>query len=227
MAASSTQCFMPTTPSAFIQAPSASTGGGRPASLPRSTTTLRGADRKPVERLAGTLEWVAALAPHLRALVDTVRGATFRAAADTDTVPTNTESVTDPQRLSPHFQPGRPRWCRSSSFVGQPTPDRHGTDASGLDAFGGHLDGLFWTEQLTPGQQLTPEALARDENGPGLVRARPLRQASRVAGPVRRGDDRRPPPPEQDRAMDNIGPLGKDFSQELTKILLKAARVTA
>ena len=26
------------------------------------------------------------------------------------------------------------------------------------------MDGLFWTEKLTPDQQLTPEMLARDKN---------------------------------------------------------------
>ena len=44
------------------------------------------------------------------------------------------------------------------------------TDASGFDAFGGYMEGIFWTEPepLTTAQRLTPEMLSRSEEEPEL-----------------------------------------------------------
>jgi len=44
------------------------------------------------------------------------------------------------------------------------------TDASGFDAFGGYMEGIFWTEPepLTTAQRLTPEMLSRSQEYPEL-----------------------------------------------------------
>ena len=93
---------------------------------------------------------MAALAPHLRALVNTVRRAMFRVAADTDTVPINNETTTDIQRLATHFQPGAgspttvPFFKLFRLWLLTPPQIDTWTDASGFDAFGGHAQAA-WT----------------------------------------------------------------------------------
>lgn len=126
---------------------------------------LRGADRKHLERLVGTLEWVAVLTPHLRALINTARRAMHRVQHDSDLVVLDAETTTDVQRMTEHFQPGPPRLIPfyKLCYLSPPEIDMW-TDASGFDAFGGCMDGCFYLEPLTPAQRLTPEMLARGED---------------------------------------------------------------
>ena len=130
---------------------------------------LQGADRKHLERLIGTLEWVAALTPHIRALVNTARRCMYRVQNDTDLVRLDAETTTDIQRLTNHFQPGPPRFVPFYKLYCLSPPEIDmWTDASGFDAFGGYMEGLFWTEPLTEAQRLTPEMLSRGEEDPEL-----------------------------------------------------------
>lgn len=122
-----------------------------------------GADRKHVESLIGSIEWVAALAPHIRALIISLRKAMLSVSGDATPVPTNPEMIADVQRLTRHFE--FPRMVPFYKLF-KLTPHQIDlfTDASGIDAFGGYMDGLFWSEPLTTAQVLTPTLMAKDED---------------------------------------------------------------
>ena len=125
---------------------------------------IGGSTRKDVERLIGKLEWVAAtaLAPHLRALVNSVRRAMYLVPRDDDQVPVNQETRTDLQRLTSHFN--HPRMIPFYKLYKLTPPELDiWTDTSGNDCFGGHMEGMFWTEPLSPDQILSTE-LDKDED---------------------------------------------------------------
>ena len=126
-----------------------------------------GAVRQHVESLIGSIEWVAALAPHIRALIITMRAAMLSVTGDTTTVPTNPEMIADIQRLTRHFD--SPRMVPFYKLF-KLTPHQIDifTDASGNDAFGGYMDGMFWSEPLTPAQVLTPKLIAKERDDPVL-----------------------------------------------------------
>ena len=128
----------------------------------RIRAALKGANRKHVERLVGVLEWVATLTIHIRALIFTVRRAMLATTVDNDVVTMDTEATTDLQRLLEHFVAPKMvpfyKLYRLSPHEVDIT-----TDASGTDSFGGYMAGLFYTEQLTPEQILTPDTMANEE----------------------------------------------------------------
>ena len=53
------------------------------------------------------MEWVAALTPHMRALIVTSRTAMLSVKGDTTPVPTNPEMIADIQRPTKHFDSPR------------------------------------------------------------------------------------------------------------------------
>ena len=123
-----------------------------------------GADRKHVESLVGSIEWVAAITPHIRALILTLRKAMLAVKKDTDPVPTDPEMIADMQRLIRHFD--APRMVPFYKLF-KLTPHQVDlfTDASGNDCFGGYMDGLFWSEPLTAEQVLPTTIVAKDKDG--------------------------------------------------------------
>jgi hypothetical protein len=126
-----------------------------------------GANRQHTESLIGSIEWVAALTPHIRALIITSRTAMLSVKGDTTPVPTNPEMIADIQRLTKHFD--SPRMVPFYKLF-KLTPHQIDlfTDASGIDAFGGYTDGLFWSEPLTPAQKLTDKLLSEEQDDPVL-----------------------------------------------------------
>ena len=125
----------------------------------QACTAIGSTTRKDVERLVGKLEWVAALTPHIRAMVNTVRRAMYTVKNDNDQVPVNPETRTDLQRLTNHFN--RPKMVPFYKLYKLVPPELDmWTDASGNDCFGGHMEGMFWTEPLAPDQVLSAELQA-------------------------------------------------------------------
>ena len=125
---------------------------------------LAGTTRKQVERLLGLIEWVAIITPHIRSLIITLRRAMYTVKLDTDTVPTaNRELHSDMQRMLTHFKQPRMVPFYHLYKLTPPEIDLY-TDASGNDAFGGWMEGLFWTEPLTKAQVLDPELVAAGDS---------------------------------------------------------------
>jgi len=94
----------------------------------------------------------------------------YRVHQDSDLIVLDAETTTDVQRLTQHFQPGPPRMVPFYKLCCLSTPEVDmWTDASGFDAFGGYMDGCFYTEPLTPSQRLTHEMLARGEDDADLA----------------------------------------------------------
>ena len=132
--------------------------------LHQLTDAIKGTDRKHIEQLVGVLEWVAAVHPHLRALINTVRRAMYAVKADNDPVTGDAETTADLQRLTRHFQPGPPKMVPFYRLYLLTDPEIDmWTDASGTDGCGGYMDGMFWTEPLLESQRLDAEMMARDE----------------------------------------------------------------
>ena len=125
----------------------------------RLRACLKGTDRKVVERLVGVLEWVAILTPHIRALIYAIRSAMLATKTDTATVVIDSEARADLQRLLHHFPPRHaPDMVPFYKLYRLAAHDIDiFTDASGNDAFGGYMTGLFYTEQLTDSQILRKE----------------------------------------------------------------------
>ena len=122
--------------------------------------TIKGSDRKAVERLVGKLEWVSTVVPHIRSMVNTVRRAMYSVTQDNDLVPVEAETRTDLQRLESLFLAPKltPFW---KIYKLTPPQIDAWTDASGYDCFGGYTDGLFWTEPLADHQVLDTELRAK------------------------------------------------------------------
>ena len=128
------------------------------------SAVLAGTTRKEVERLLGLIEWVAIITPHIRSLIVTLRRAMYTVKLDTDTVPTaNRELHSDMQRMLTHFKQPRMVPFYHLYKLTPPEVDLY-TDASGNDAFGGWMEGLFWTEPLTEAQVLDPELVAAGDS---------------------------------------------------------------
>ena len=133
--------------------------------LRQLNSALRGTSRKNIEKLVGTLEWVAAVHPHLRALINTVRRAMFAVKDDNDTVTCDSETTADLQRLARHFQPGPPTMVPFYHLyvLTEPEIDMW-TDASGTDGCGGYMLGMFYTEPLLESQRLTDEMFEDEDD---------------------------------------------------------------
>ena len=125
---------------------------------------ITGTTRKQVERSLGLVEWVAVLTPHIRALIITLRRAMYSVKLDTDPVPTgNPELVADMDRMLVHFEKPRMVPFYHLYKLTPPEIDLY-TDASGDDAFGGWMNGMFYTEPLTEAQKLDPELVAAGDS---------------------------------------------------------------
>lgn len=86
---------------------------------------------------------------------------------DNDQVPVNSETRTDLQRLTNHFN--KPKMVRFYKLYKLVPPELDmWTDASGNDCFGGHMEGMFWTEPLAPDQVLSAELQAADADNERL-----------------------------------------------------------
>ena len=125
----------------------------------RLRTAIKGSTRKHLEELIGLIEWVATLAPHMRALLCTMRRAMHKVRQDFDLVPIDEEARTDMQRLMAlHTKPRMTPFYLLYKLT--PPQVELWTDASGNDHFGGYIPGdcgIFYTQKLSESQVLDLE----------------------------------------------------------------------